>query len=112
RYLGGDVESAIELEERALALARRIGDTQTEVYLISNLAELAFAVQDFRRAIHYNVRKLQEARAADDPAETVRCLAFLGGCYTESGRPRKAIEVFDEARTLLSAHGQEESLES
>ncbi|MBC7901383.1 MAG: tetratricopeptide repeat protein [Saprospiraceae bacterium] len=111
RYLGGDVESAIELEERALAIARRLGDTRAEAQLVSNLAEFTFDVQDFQRAIHYNERKLREARTVDDPEETVRRLAFLGGCYTETGRPRKAIEMFDEARYLLSAHGQEESIE-
>lgn len=112
RYLGGDLESAIELEERALVIAQRLGDTQTEAHLVSNLAEFTFTVQDIQRALHYNARKLRKARTDDDPIEIARCLSFLGGCYNETGRPRKATEAFDEAQTLLSTHGQEESPES
>jgi tetratricopeptide (TPR) repeat protein len=106
RYLGGDVESAIELEERALVIARCIGDSLMEEQLVSNLAEFTFTVQDFQRAIHYNTTKLREARTADDPEEITRCLMYLGACYTETGQPRTGIEMLDEARALLPTHAE------
>jgi tetratricopeptide (TPR) repeat protein len=112
RFLMGDVESAIELEERALAVARQLDDNATEAQLVSNLAELTFGVQDFQRATHYNAWKLQEARAANDSEVTARCLTILGACYSETARSRQAVEAFDEAQALLSSLGQGESVEA
>lgn len=110
-YLDGDIELAVELEERALAVARRIGDTQAEAQLVSNLAEFTFSIQDIQRAIHYNARKLRKAQTDNDLVETARCLSVLGVCYVDTGRPHKAIEALDEAQNLLSTHGHEESPE-
>lgn len=110
-HLEGNIESAIDFEERALAVARSIGDNHTESQLVSNLAQLTFSVQDFHRAIHYNAKKLREAGTTGDQEGTARLLFILGACYTETGQSTRAIEMFDEALASFSANHQEQTTE-
>lgn len=110
-YLSDDIESAIEFEERALKVAQRLGETETESHLLGNLAHFTIEAQDFQRAIRYNVRILQQARGDGNPEQIIRLLAVLGSCYTETARPAQAIVMFNEAMALLSAQNRADTIQ-
>ena len=102
-YLAEDFKKkAIELEERALIVARHLGDDTADEKLISNLSTISFDVHDYRRAIHYNSMMLEKARRDGIVKDIVRHLSILGMCFTEMGRPQKAIGLYDEVQGLLS----------
>lgn len=110
RYLAGDIERAISIEEDALRLAREFGDEEAQGQLVHNLAEFAFTIQDFRRAIKYVSMTLAAARAENDEELVLRYLSYLGACYTETGHWRKALDVYGEARQILLATGRADSI--
>jgi len=109
-YISGNVGTAIALEERALALARRFGDTQTENQLIHNLAEFTFNVQDFRRALHYISKRLKIAQDSEDSDSIIRYLLHLSACYTETGQSNEALKIYDKVEKLLLNQDQQASL--
>jgi hypothetical protein len=95
-YLLGDMGPAIQFQEKALILARRFKDPETEDYLLQNLAEFTFRSQDFPRALHYASNRLQFAYAQNDPEQIVRYLAYLGSSQCETGQSNRALNTFQK----------------
>jgi tetratricopeptide (TPR) repeat protein len=101
-HLYGDPKSAIDLEEHALAVAKRLGDMESELTLTHNLAKFTFNINDYRRSEQYHQKLLDIARTDNKKEEIIDLMVLLGTCYTETGQSRKAIECIDEVLSLLS----------
>ena len=101
-HLYGDLKSAIDLEEQALAVAKRLGDRESELRLTHNLAKFTFNNNDYHRSELYYQRLLDIARADNKKEEMIDILVFLGTCYAETGQSKKAIESLDEVLSLHS----------
>lgn len=110
----GDFGQAIEYYEKALAIARQLGDLQVEaIYLQSlGLALLRLAeIESERRQQHLSLAAdaLRQAMELFDmlgsaPIVRARARYHVGRCYSWSGRWRDAIVLLEQAREIFSQH--------
>jgi tetratricopeptide (TPR) repeat protein len=110
----GDFSQAIEHYEKALAIARQLGNLQTEAIYLQNLglALLRLAeVETERRQRHLSraADVLHQAMELFDalgsaPIVRARVRYHMGRCYSWLGRWREAIALLEQARETFSQH--------
>jgi len=93
-YTTGDLEQAIALSERSLALRREIGDTLGAAAAYSNLGVLAVAQGQWDQAIQHFERALAMRREAGDLAGAAVVLSNMGQIAKDRGDLERAEENF------------------
>jgi DNA-binding CsgD family transcriptional regulator len=90
RMLVGDPVGAQEWGNRALGLARRIGDRETEIHALNNIGTAQATYGDMLAGRHLLDRSLDLALAADAHEHAARAYANLGGLLYRSRRLAEA----------------------
>lgn len=101
----GDYERAIALREKALALARAVGDRQREVHQLDNLGNIAQDRGEYERAIAHHNEALTIAREIDDQWGTAAALGNLGAVALYQGQNERAARYYEESLGLMRTLG-------
>jgi tetratricopeptide (TPR) repeat protein len=97
----GETRRAIELYERALAIAQEIGNRQIAGAALGNLGNRYSDLGDTRRAIELHEQALAIAQEIGNRKSEANQLGNLGLCCSALGERRRAIELHE--RTLAIA---------
>jgi len=98
-YLG-EMEKAIECQERALLIARRSRDRVNEGVWLTNLGNRYVNLGQTPRAVPYYEQALVIARDQRDRHAEALNIASLGTCYAYLGQMDKALECYDQGRQI------------
>ncbi len=101
----GDQTSATELLERALRIARRMGDKALEARELNSLGLAAHDLHDRPTALRLLRESLAAARLADVPSRESTALTNLVVLLTDMGDYTAALEAADASIALDSASG-------
>jgi len=96
----GDLAQVFELSERALALARELGDRPAEAKALWNLLQHEIALGQIQNALDYGEQALQIARAEGLREQVAYVLTDLWKVYAMNGRNQQAQAAVDEAQAL------------
>ncbi len=104
-------DTAIEFNEKALAIQVEIGDKVGEAACYANLSLAYHDLGDYEKAIRYN----REAYAIQSsigykPGQAI-CSHNLGNIYRDTKEPRKAIEMYLDAEEIFKGAGQTQYLQ-
>ncbi len=102
----GNLEPAVELLERSLAVARSFPGTQHEPMILSGLGDAALAAGDTRRASARYREALTLARAIGLRGSFPYCLAGLAAAEATSGDRARAAVLWGAAQQADSGTGQ------
>lgn len=106
-----DSERADQLAQRALTLARDLGDPRGEAKALWNLMLVEnYAERDYQAAIQYGEQSLSIARQHELAEETAYALHDLARAYSQAGQPARAGELLAEARQMWEELGNTEML--
>ena len=97
----GDFDAAATHYQRALEIARRIGDCQLEGEALYHIAWLRSLRHDLPGAIRYGEQSLQARRAAGDRRGEGLTLAFLGMTSMSAGKIEECLRYQKEALPLI-----------
>ena len=97
----GQVEKAIEYYEKALVIAREIGDRRGEGNTLGNLGNAYRNLGEVEKAIEYYEKALVIAQEIADRRGEGNALGNLGNAYRNLGKVEKAIEYYE--KTLVIA---------
>lgn len=98
-YLG-EMEKAIDCQERALLIARRYRDRVNEGVWLTNLGNRYVNLGQTPRAVPYYEQALVIARDQRDRRAEALNIASLGTCYAYLGQMEKALECYDQGRSI------------
>jgi tetratricopeptide (TPR) repeat protein len=98
-YLG-EMEKAIDCQERALLIARRNRDRVNEGVWLTNLGNRYVNLGQTPRAVPYYEQALVIARDQRDRRAEALNIASLGTCYAYLGQMEKALECYDQGRSI------------
>jgi tetratricopeptide (TPR) repeat protein len=101
----GEYRKAIELHEKALEIARRIGDVLSEGNNLGNMGVAYRHLGEYRKAIELHEKALEIARRIGDVRGEGSALGNMGLAYTETGMKRKALECFEAGRAIFERLG-------
>jgi tetratricopeptide (TPR) repeat protein len=99
-----DAAYARQMHERALALAREIGDRASEAFVLGGLAVYASELGDYEQANARFEESLAVAREVGDPEPVVLALHNLAHQEWERGQPARALSWLEEALTVAREH--------
>lgn len=99
----GNIQHALELFERALAIVRKTGEALDAV--LGNLGMAYNALGEYKRAIHYYEKALSIQRRNGDLAGVKTTFNNIGAAYSNMGNSGKAVEMFEHARVLSKRLG-------
>jgi class 3 adenylate cyclase/tetratricopeptide (TPR) repeat protein len=90
---GGEYQSALRLLDEALALSERVGDITLPGRCLNTVGWVYGELQDPERALDWNLRALDTARASPAPVPEVRCSTSPRTCTHSiaSTRPRSGL---------------------
>ncbi len=97
----GETRKALAEYEKALAIAREIGDKHGEGSALGNLGNVYFFLGDAEKTIEYCEEQLQLARQISDRNSECNALSNIGLAHFSLGNPYEAIE-FNEKALLVS----------
>jgi len=103
----GEVEKSIRYCEKALEIARQIGDKHGEGSDLGNLGLAYTRLGDHKKAIENYELALDISRQIDDRAGQGADLGNLGVAYSRIGEVEKAIEYYQEALKITQEIGDE-----
>lgn len=103
----GEVEKSIRYCEKALEIAREIGDKHGEGSDLGNLGLAYTRLGDHKKGIEYYQMALEISRQIDDRAGEGADLGNLGVAYSRIGEVEKAIEYYEEAFKISQEIGDE-----
>ena len=98
-YNEGRSAEAVPLLDKAIAAARRIGDSLNVAKAVMNRGLAASELGDFDGARDYLTSACVRARAVGDTILEGKCLANLAMLENKAGDPLTAIALLDSART-------------
>jgi len=101
----GDQRHAVELADRALALAEAAEDTKALAQAHNILGVLAGHLGDHAGARRHLERSLALAERLADPSSRVAALNNLALAHGAAGEPERALELAETALALCSSHG-------
>ncbi len=96
----GELQAAVELTERGLALSREVGNREHEGSALNNLGVEYKELGDYEKGILYLTQALDIQRETDDRRGEAIVLNNLGGCYLLSGDLTKAEELYLQSIAL------------
>lgn len=101
-----DVAKATELYDRALLIARTIGDKELESRILFNTAKLyGRPTGDWRKAIDLYQSAVEPGRASGNVKIVHSALNNMGMAHFDSGDPYKALEIFSQALAIVQSIG-------
>ncbi|TVM03112.1 MAG: hypothetical protein CV087_06805 [Candidatus Brocadia sp. WS118] len=110
----GEPKSAIEHYEKALNIARKIGDLRVEGSILGSIGYVYSQSGDARRAIEFYEKHLGIAGGIGDRHGEGDALSNLGTAYFQLGDVRRAIEFYKERLAIASEisdrHGEYQDL--
>jgi tetratricopeptide (TPR) repeat protein len=110
----GENRKAIEQYEKALEIARRIGDSQDEMNSLVNLGSAYSQIDESEQAIEHYAKALKIARRIKDFRGEENSLTGMGVVYFKLGENWKAIEQYKKAleiaRRIGDFYGEENAL--
>ena len=92
----GDVPRASDCLERALTIARKLGDRHTEGAILGNLGAVQYRRGNMKQAIAYHKQALQVAREVGDRQGEGNALGNLGEVHRKLGDTRQALRLFEQ----------------
>ncbi|MEW6737868.1 MAG: tetratricopeptide repeat protein, partial [Acidobacteriota bacterium] len=93
----GERRKALEYRERALALARQIGDRSEEANALIGIGLIYDFLGEYNKAQEYNEIALPLVRAIGNRADLARVLNNMGKVYNEIEKNQLAIDCYQEA---------------
>jgi predicted ATPase len=106
----GDLPAARDFHERALAIAREIGEPRGLFRVLNNLAIAAVECGDYRVAMEAIEESLAHARASGDKRMLSLALSNLGMTLLEAGEGEPAVPFFEESLALKREIGERASI--
>jgi len=99
----GEYEAARHVLEQALATCERVGDLIVKVRCLNTMGWLYGELQEFGRALEWNRKGLEAARAipAPNPEVEMNALLNLGENLAALGRPDEAEEHFRQVERVV-----------
>ena len=99
-YSGGDWLGAIDHLEKSLALMDFLEDESLTEKIYKSLAQAAYNLQDYPKAIRYQQDLLTLAGKKDDPEQLAEALYFLGILYSRAENYPAAVSHLREALAI------------
>ncbi|MEP6900994.1 MAG: CHAT domain-containing protein [Actinomycetota bacterium] len=96
----GEMQKAVELEERSLIMAREAGNREHEGTALNNLGVDYKELGDYEKGILYLTQALDIQRETSDKRGEAIVLNNLGGCYLLRGDLAKAEELYQQSIVL------------
>lgn len=90
---------------RALAAARRLGDTHGEALMLNRLGQLHLDLGDHDQAIVHFGQQLDLLEESADPMGKARALNNLGNSYLAVGEPSRAVPLYQRQLGLVREMG-------
>jgi CHAT domain-containing protein len=102
-------EAAAAQYQKALEMARRIGDRQLEGEVLYHLAFLSLVRRDAQKTIEFGEQALAAHRDAGDRRGEGVTLAVIGQAYKIIGKPAESIRYQEQALPLIQESGDRRS---
>jgi predicted ATPase len=96
----GDLREAQRLHTEAMHLCRRLGDDGSLPSILADLANVAADGGEARQATSWAEEALAIATARANPVGVATALDALGRAQLLAGRPRDAMDIWDEADSI------------
>jgi len=109
-YLNVNSKKAYELLQNAFKLSRKIGDTKTEIYSITELSILDRNSGNFIPALTKLRTGLQLAQNTNDTTSIINCYVAIGDVYSALLNYDKAIQYYDQSIELSKKNKDQQSL--
>jgi DNA-binding CsgD family transcriptional regulator/tetratricopeptide (TPR) repeat protein len=109
RMLNRDGAEAVQLGQRAIAVAERTGATRARITALNTVGS-ALLVSEAPGGREHLLRSLEQAREANDPELSVYALSNLGSGSGEVYRLGDAERALAEAETICRAHDLDRGL--
>jgi tetratricopeptide (TPR) repeat protein len=97
-----DTAKAIEVEERALGLARQLGEPGAEASLLGNLAVDRHAQGDHEAALGLHEQALSLYQSVGDHDGVLRCMVNIANVYRATERPDRAAACLADAYAAIT----------
>ncbi|HMO57649.1 MAG TPA: tetratricopeptide repeat protein [Roseiflexaceae bacterium] len=110
-HLLGDSPQAIAAYEHGLAIAREVGDKRQEGNLLGNLGFAFSDIGEYRKAIEYNLQRIEIARNL--PERRLVLLGEAAGCanladaYLKAGDAQRSLEYAQRGYDLTCEYGDQ-----
>ena len=95
----------VEYYEKALKIAKEIGDVSGESRCYAHLGNTYHDLGDFRKALEYHEKALRIAKEIGKKSEESTCYTGLGNAYQSLGNFRKALEYHEKALKIAKEIG-------
>ncbi|RPI68329.1 MAG: hypothetical protein EHM43_05200, partial [Ignavibacteriae bacterium] len=92
--INGDHAAAVELADRALTLAERVGALEQQAMALGTFGIVYDELTDYPRALEYQERALKINEALNDANGAARCHGNLGSIYYKLEQFDKAMDYF------------------
>jgi len=101
----GDYTKAGEIFESVLAICEETGEMIRQIYMLGNLAFVAYRQGDYQRALELALTSLR--RGYEIPLRQVvsYSLGFLAGALSKLGEPKKAARLLGASAAMMRAMG-------
>lgn len=86
--------------QQALTLSRKLGFVRGEGISLSSLGMLAYVDNDWDSAVQYFQESMEAYSSLNDLTKQIEILGNLGNVYSDSGQPRRALEMSKQALDL------------
>jgi tetratricopeptide (TPR) repeat protein len=96
----GEYPKSIDLSEKALEIARRIGDIHGEGNALDNMGSAYMYLGEYRKAIDLHQEAVEKHRRIGDVRGQGRDLGNIGLAYVNLGEYRKAIDLYEKTLDL------------
>lgn len=103
--LAGEVDRAATFYQESLSLWRELRGTPGVASALHKLGQVSRSRSDARGARAHFVESMAMQRELGNKQGIAECLAGLAGVATDSGTPRRAVQLFAAANQLLEAIG-------
>jgi tetratricopeptide (TPR) repeat protein len=110
QFQQGNDEDAIKTFEKAVALARILGDQDGEATVLTNLGTLCYSNGEFDRSLNYYHQALKIYKELNNLAMVSQTLRNVAGILISQGLHEKALQTLSVASKLSSKLGDQEAL--
>jgi CHAT domain-containing protein/Tfp pilus assembly protein PilF len=101
----GEPQRALEFLNKALPIARAVGDRNGEAATLNNIGEVYNTIGQPQRALEFYNEALPIERAVGNRSGEATTLSNIGLVYDTIGQPQRALEFFNQALAIARAVG-------
>jgi len=105
-------QERVDLGERALAAAQRLGDRQAEGMLLGSIGVAHYNLGDYEKAQDYHERALAISRECEDRRSEGSRLNDLGTVHRERGKLEDAVSCYEQALVITRNVGDKATEEA